>query len=162
MSIGQSKHPKPHFENGGQRLHKHACGFSQLADLIERDAVDLASLESIDAGILYGESLQFNVPQAVDTLRYFAGWADKGAGQSLHIPDGLAYTQHEPLGICAAIVPWNAPLYVYQSPLILDHANMVLTSMITIWKLAPAIATGNVLIIKTPELTPSMVKSSPP
>lgn len=127
---------------------------SKLADLIERDAVDLASLESIDAGILYGESLQFNVPQAVDTLRYFAGWADKGAGQSLHIPDGLAYTQHEPLGICAAIVPWNAPLYVYQSPLILDHANMVLTSMITIWKLAPAIATGNVLIIKTPELTP--------
>lgn len=109
---------------------------SKLADLIERDAVELASLESIDAGILYGDSLNFNVPQTVDTLRYFAGWTDKGAGQSLHIPNGLAYTQNEPLGVCAAIVPWNAPL------------------MITIWKLAPAIATGNVLIIKTPELTP--------
>ncbi|BCR83247.1 putative aldehyde dehydrogenase [Aspergillus chevalieri] len=109
---------------------------SKLADLIERDSIELASLEAIDAGILYGESLHLSVPQAVDTLRYFAGWADKGAGQSLPIPNGLAYTQHEPLGVCAAIVPWNAPL------------------MITIWKLAPAIATGNVLIIKTPELTP--------
>ena len=127
---------------------------SKLADLTERDAVDLASLESIDAGILYEESLHFNVPQAVDTLRYFAGWADKGAGQSLHIPNGLAYTQNEPLGVCAAIVPWNAPLYVYQPSHLLDRANTVLTSMITTWKLAPAIATGNVLIIKTPELTP--------
>lgn len=87
---------------------------SKLADLIERDSIELASLEAIDAGILYGESLHLSVPQAVDTLRYFAGWADKGAGQSLPIPNGLAYTQHEPLGVCAAIVPWNAPLYAYQ------------------------------------------------
>ena len=80
-------------------------------------------MESIDAGILYGESLHLNVPQAVDTLRYFAGWADKGAGQSLPIPNGLACTQNEPLGVCAAIVPWNAPLYLYQQLHLLDSAN---------------------------------------
>ncbi|KAK1766022.1 aldehyde dehydrogenase domain-containing protein [Phialemonium atrogriseum] len=113
----------------GQLLNK-------LADLIERDSDDLASLEALDAGVLFGESKGLHISQAVETLRYFAGWADKIAGQLLNIPQGYAFTRREPLGVCAAIVPWNAPL------------------MITIWKLAPAIAAGNVLIIKTPELAP--------
>ncbi|KGO55702.1 Aldehyde dehydrogenase, N-terminal [Penicillium expansum] len=109
---------------------------NRLADLIERDADDLASLEALDAGVLFGESKGLHIPQATETLRYFAGWADKIAGQLLSIPQGYAYTRREPLGVCAAVVPWNAPL------------------MITIWKLAPAIAAGNALIIKTPELAP--------
>ncbi|KAJ4287601.1 hypothetical protein N0V90_012304 [Kalmusia sp. IMI 367209] len=109
---------------------------SKLADLVARDADILASLEAIDAGILFTESKNMHVPQAIETLRYFAGWADKIAGKTLDIPGGIAYTKREALGVCAAIVPWNAPL------------------MITIWKLAPAIATGNTLIIKTPELCP--------
>ncbi|CAI7616299.1 unnamed protein product [Penicillium palitans] len=107
---------------------------NRLADLIERDADDLASLEALDAGVLFGESKGLHIPQATETLRYFAGWADKIAGQLLSIPQGYAYTRRELLGVCAAVVPWNAPL------------------MITIWKLAPAIAAGNALIIKTPEL----------
>ncbi|KEZ43126.1 Aldehyde dehydrogenase [Scedosporium apiospermum] len=109
---------------------------NRLADLIESNADDLASLEALDAGILFGESKALHITQATDTLRYFAGWADKITGQLLSIPQGHAYTRREPVGVCAAIVPWNAPL------------------MITIWKLAPAIAAGNVLIIKTPELAP--------
>jgi aldehyde dehydrogenase (NAD+) len=53
-----------------------------------------------------------NIPQAVANLRYYAGWADKIDGKTLEIPGGVGYTFREPLGVCAAIVPWNAPLYV--------------------------------------------------
>ncbi|KAH6886267.1 aldehyde dehydrogenase domain-containing protein [Thelonectria olida] len=115
---------------------KRRALINKLADLVERDAKDLASLEAIDGGILYRDSTGLHVPQAIDTLRYFAGWADKVDGVSMTIPQGFAYTRREPIGVCAAVVPWNAPL------------------MITIWKLAPAIAAGNTLIIKTPEMCP--------
>ncbi|CAH0045246.1 unnamed protein product [Clonostachys solani] len=113
----------------GELLHK-------LATLIERDTDEFASIEALDVGVLFGASKHMHVPQATETLRYFAGWADKITGQLLNIPQGYAYTRREPLGVCAAVVPWNAPL------------------MITIWKLAPAIAAGNTLIIKTPEIAP--------
>ncbi|POR32093.1 Uncharacterized protein TPAR_07675 [Tolypocladium paradoxum] len=109
---------------------------NKLADLVERDAEELASLQAVDAGVLYRQSLAMDIPQAVETCRYYAGWVDKLEGQSMKISQGMAYTQCEPIGVCAAIVPWNAPL------------------MITMWKLAPAIAAGNTLIIKTPELAP--------
>lgn len=82
----------------------------KLADLIDRDADELASLEALDAGILFGASKHMNIAQAVANLRYFAGWADKITGQLLDIPEGHAYTRREPLGVCAAIVPWNSPL----------------------------------------------------
>ncbi|KAK0382772.1 hypothetical protein NLU13_9868 [Sarocladium strictum] len=109
---------------------------NKLADLIERDAAVFASLEALDAGILYRDSVGMHVPAAVETLRYYAGWADKVDGESVQLPSGFGYTRREPFGVCAAIVPWNSPL------------------MVTSWKLAPAIATGNCLIIKTPELSP--------
>ncbi|KAJ3467751.1 hypothetical protein MRS44_005315 [Fusarium solani] len=109
---------------------------NRLAELIEQDVDILASLEAVDAGILFRDSSNMFVPQAAETCRYYAGWADKMDGQSLDIADGMAYTRREPYGVCAAIVPWNSPL------------------MITLWKLAPAIAAGNVLIIKTPENSP--------
>ncbi|KAH8894026.1 putative aldehyde dehydrogenase [Thozetella sp. PMI_491] len=108
----------------------------KLSELIERDADELASLEALDVGILFGESKGLHIAQAIETLRHFSGWADKITGQLLNIPQGYAYTRRQPLGVCGAIVPWNSPL------------------MITIWKLAPAIAAGNTLIIKTPEATP--------
>ncbi|KAE8356127.1 aldehyde dehydrogenase domain-containing protein [Aspergillus coremiiformis] len=108
----------------------------KLADLIERDADHFASLEAVDAGILYTDSKGLNIPQTVANLRYYAGWADKIDGKTLAMEGGVAYTYREPLGVCAAIVPWNAPL------------------MITMWKLAPSLATGNSLIIKPSELSP--------
>lgn len=108
---------------------------NKLADLVERDGAELASLEALEGGILYSVSLGLHVAQAVDNLRYFAGWADKVDGDSLIIPQGLAYTRREPIGVCAAIIPWNS-------------------LMIGFWKIAPAIAAGNVIILKTPELTP--------
>lgn len=84
----------------------------RLADLIERDAQELASLEAVDAGTLYTDSMGLNIPQAIGCLRYYAGWADKMDGKTLEMDGGIAYTFREPLGVCGAIVPWNAPLYV--------------------------------------------------
>ncbi|KAJ6186510.1 Aldehyde dehydrogenase [Penicillium mononematosum] len=129
---------KAAFENDWKSVSPSKRGqlLNRLADLVERDADDLASLEALDAGILFAESKSLHIPQAVETLRHFAGWADKITGQLLQIPQGVAYTRKEPIGVCAAIVPWNSPL------------------MITCWKLAPAIAAGNTLIIKTPEAAP--------
>jgi aldehyde dehydrogenase (NAD+) len=83
---------------------------NKLADLLERDASDVSALESLDAGILYNDSTGLHVPQALENLRYFAGWADKVDGLTLTIPEGMAYTRREPYGVCAAIVPWNSPL----------------------------------------------------
>ncbi|KAG6363027.1 hypothetical protein INS49_008122 [Diaporthe citri] len=114
---------------------KRGALLNRLADLVERNAPDLASLQTLESGQLYRESLGLHVTQAVETLRYYAGWADKIDGSGLHLAGGMAYTRREPIGVCAAIVPWN-------------------TLMIAFWKLAPAIAAGNVLILKTPETTP--------
>ncbi|KAL5329614.1 hypothetical protein ACEPPN_003129 [Leptodophora sp. 'Broadleaf-Isolate-01'] len=108
----------------------------KLAELIERDSEIFATIEALDAGVLFNDSKFLHVAAAVETLRYFAGWADKCNGSSMPISGGMAYTKKEPIGVCAAIVPWNSPL------------------MITCWKLAPCIAAGNVLIVKTAELTP--------
>ncbi|PHH91914.1 hypothetical protein CDD83_9781 [Cordyceps sp. RAO-2017] len=109
---------------------------NKLADLIERDGQELASLEALDAGMLYRVSLGLSIPQAAETCRYYAGWIGKLEGRSMDIAEGMAYTRREPIGVCAAVVPWNAPL------------------MITIWKMAPAVAAGNTLVIKTPEIAP--------
>lgn len=108
----------------------------RLAELLERDGEGLASLEAVDAGMLYRMSLGVSVPQAAEACRYYAGWANKPDGHSMTIAQGLAYTRREPMGVCAAIVPWNSPL------------------MITLWKLAPALAAGNTVVVKTPEVAP--------
>jgi betaine-aldehyde dehydrogenase len=117
----------------GAMLHK-------LADLVERDLDQLAALESLDMGRPVGMGAALMIPNFVATLRYYAGWADKINGE-LIATDGYlggpvpthAYTRRDPLGVVAAIVPWNAPL------------------MILGWKLAPALACGNAVIIKPSE-----------
>lgn len=83
---------------------------NRLADLLERDGSTISTLESIDAGILYRDSTGLHLPQAIENLRYFAGWADKVDGLAMHIPEGMSYVKREPFGVCAAIVPWNSPL----------------------------------------------------
>ena len=113
---------------------------NRLADLVERDTEILARLESLDMGRPFGMGAQLMVPNLVATLRYYAGWADKINGEQI-ANDGYmgapipthAYTLRQPLGVVAAIVPWNAPL------------------MILGWKLAPALACGNTVIIKPAE-----------
>jgi acyl-CoA reductase-like NAD-dependent aldehyde dehydrogenase len=111
---------------------------NRLADLVERDAEQLARVESLDMGAPTGIAQTLFVPNLIASLRYYAGWADKINGENL-CTDGYfgtpahSYTRREPVGVIAAIVPWNSPL------------------MILGWKLAPALATGNTVIVKPAE-----------
>ena len=85
----------------------------------------LQSLETLDNGKPYSNSLMVDVELSIKNLRYFAGWADKIHGKTIPT-DGpyLAYTRHEPIGVCGQIIPWNFPL------------------LMQAWKLGPALATG--------------------
>jgi aldehyde dehydrogenase (NAD+) len=86
-----------------------ATMLSKLANLIERDGEEFAAIEAKDAGILFTDSLAINIPQSVETLRYFSAKTERW-GKVLNIPGGFATIRHEPYGVCAGIVPWNAPL----------------------------------------------------
>jgi aldehyde dehydrogenase (NAD+) len=107
------------------------------ADLIRRDADTLVELESLDSGKPVSAIRRQDLPAVLDTLAYYAGWADKINGQVIPArPDALTYTIREPVGVVGAIVPWNFPL------------------MIGMWKIAPALACGCTLVLKPAELTP--------
>ena len=94
-------------------------------------------VESLDCGKPIAGVQRQDVPAAIDTLAYYAGWCDKINGQVVPArPDALTYTVREPVGVVAAIVPWNFPL------------------MIGMWKIAPALACGCTLIVKPAEITP--------
>lgn len=116
---------------------KRGMLLNRLADLMERDRKYLASLETLDNGKPYATAYGFDVPASVAALRYYAGWADKNHGKVIPM-DGtyLAYTRHEPVGVCGQIIPWNFPLLMMS------------------WKLGPALATGNVVVLKPAEQTP--------
>ncbi|MDR5856891.1 aldehyde dehydrogenase family protein [Caballeronia sp. LZ062] len=109
----------------------------RLADLLRENQEELAALESLDAGKPVAGVQRQDVPAAIDTLAYYAGWCDKINGQVVPArPDALTYTVREPVGVVGAIVPWNFPL------------------MIGMWKIAPALACGCTLIVKPAEITP--------
>ena len=109
----------------------------KLADVIERDADRLAELESRDSGKLLRE-FSGQMRLLPSWYRYFAGWADKLAGESIPSdkPNFVTFTQRVPVGVVAAVVPWNSPL-------------LLLT-----WKLAPALATGCTMVVKPSDHTP--------
>ncbi|TAM48337.1 MAG: aldehyde dehydrogenase family protein [Burkholderiaceae bacterium] len=109
----------------------------RFSELLRTHQDELAELESLDAGKPIAGVQRQDVPAAIDTLAYYAGWCDKINGQVIPArPDALTYTVREPVGVVAAIVPWNFPL------------------MIGMWKIAPALACGCTLIVKPAELTP--------
>ncbi len=108
----------------------------KLAALLRRDAQRLAEIESRDNGKPVRDTLG-EVRRAADWLSFFAGAADKLNGTQIPFhPDALAYTRDEPLGVVAAILPWNSPISLCS------------------WKLGPALATGNTIILKPAEQTP--------
>lgn len=108
----------------------------KLADLIDRDNEELSQIETLDNGKGITFSRLFDVKQIAVTLRYFAGYADKIHGKVIDTEGALSYTRHEPIGVCGAIIPWNFPV------------------MMLGWKLGPALATGNTVVVKTSEMTP--------
>jgi aldehyde dehydrogenase (NAD+) len=106
------------------------------AELLKRHADEIIEIESLDAGKPISATTRQDFPAAIDTLTYYAGWADKISGDVVPTrDDALTYTVREPVGVVAAIVPWNFPL------------------MIGMWKLAPALACGCTVVMKPAELT---------
>ncbi|HJS90542.1 MAG TPA: aldehyde dehydrogenase family protein [Steroidobacteraceae bacterium] len=113
----------------------------RLADLIERDADELAVLECLDNGKPAHLTRLVEVEGSIKTFRYFAGWPTKFGGETLPVsPRGgaqiLNYTTREPVGVAGLIVPWNYPLSM------------------AAWKVAPAVAAGCAVILKPAEQTP--------
>jgi acyl-CoA reductase-like NAD-dependent aldehyde dehydrogenase len=109
----------------------------RLAALVERDSEVLARLESRNNGKPIRESREIDIPLVVDTFEYYAGFATKLTGRTLPLPaHALGYTTREPLGVVGAITPFNFPL------------------MVAAWKLAPALAFGNAVVIKPSPETP--------
>lgn len=128
------------FNNGPwRRIHASERGrlLNKLADLMERDTEDLAKLESLDNGKPYSVARAVDVPLAIACYRYFAGWADKIQGKTIPVTGNyFTYTRHEPVGVVGQIIPWNFPL------------------LMQAWKLGPALACGNTVVMKPAEQTP--------
>ncbi|KAK0516343.1 hypothetical protein JMJ35_000946 [Cladonia borealis] len=109
----------------------------ELASLVEKHAETLATIETWDNGKPYSVALNEDVAEVAGTLRYYGGYADKIHGQVIDTgPAKLAYTLRQPLGVCGQIIPWNYPLAM------------------AAWKLGPALACGNTVVIKAAEQTP--------
>jgi aldehyde dehydrogenase (NAD+) len=110
---------------------------NRLADLIEKNADELAALEALDNGKPFAVAKAVDVAATAGCYRYFAGWADKIQGKTIPI-DGnyFCYTRLEPVGVVGQIIPWNFPM------------------LMQAWKLAPALATGNTVVMKPAEQTP--------
>ncbi|MGA3234951.1 MAG: aldehyde dehydrogenase family protein [Bryobacteraceae bacterium] len=114
----------------GRLLHR-------LADLVERNADELARLETLDNGMPLTIARWVALPLTIAAYRYYAGWADKNQGKTIPVNgDYFCYTRHEPVGVVGQIIPWNFPL------------------LMQAWKLAPALATGNTIVLKPAEQTP--------
>ena len=109
----------------------------RVGDALMERADEIARLETLHNGKPIFESRQIEVPAAAECFQYYAGWADKLHGETIPVRgEYLAYTLREPVGVIAAIVPWNFPL------------------LLTAWKVAPALACGNTVIIKPASQTP--------
>jgi len=109
---------------------------NKLADIAEKNSELLAAVESLDNGKSIANA-RGDVGAVIGCIRYYAGWADKITGRTLDIsPNTFDYTRLEPIGVCGQIIPWNFPL------------------LMLAWKIGPALATGNTVIMKTAEQTP--------
>jgi betaine-aldehyde dehydrogenase len=109
----------------------------KLSQLIEARTQELAALETADNGKPIRESSYVDLPQVVENFEYFAGWATKIEGETIPVPGQMFnYTLREPVGVCGQIIPWNFPL------------------LMAAWKLAPALAAGNTVVLKPAEQTP--------
>ncbi|MEM9352065.1 MAG: aldehyde dehydrogenase family protein [Planctomycetota bacterium] len=109
----------------------------QLADLLEKDAENLAALETLDNGKPINDSRNADIPLVIDCIRYYAGWADKIQGDTIPLRgDYFCYTRREPVGVVGQIIPWNFP------------------ALMAAWKWGPALATGCTIVMKPAEQTP--------
>jgi aldehyde dehydrogenase (NAD+) len=113
----------------GQLLQK-------LGELFYREIDTLAAIEALDNGKAFSIA-KGDVAASADCLKYYGGWSDKIHGKVIETDDfSFRYTRHEPIGVCGQIIPWNFPL------------------LMVAWKIGPAVATGNTVVMKTAEQTP--------
>ena len=127
------------YEGKWSKMSARDCGrlLYKLSQLIETNAKELAALETADNGKPIRESQYIDIPQVVENFEYFAGYATKIEGETIPVPGQMFnYTLREPLGVCGQIIPWNFPL------------------LMAAWKLAPALAAGNTVVLKPAEQTP--------
>src|SRR5689334_6678182 len=127
------------FEGPWSRLSARERGriVWKIGEKLLEKADEIARLETLHNGKPIFESRQIEVPAAAECFQYFAGWADKIHGETVPVKGNfLTYTLREPVGVVAAIVPWNFPL------------------LLTAWKVAPALACGNTVLIKPASQTP--------
>ncbi len=109
----------------------------KLGERLMENVDEVARLETLHNGKPITESRHIEIPMAAECLQYFAGWADKIQGDTIPVKgNALVYTTREPIGVVAAIVPWNFPL------------------LLAMWKIAPALAAGNTVILKPASQTP--------
>ncbi len=109
----------------------------KVANLIEKNKDELALLETLDNGKPISETINADLPLVIDCLLYYAGWADKIHGETIPVRgEFFNYTLREPVGVVGQIIPWNFPL------------------LMAAWKIAPALACGNTVILKPAEQTP--------
>jgi len=103
----------------------------KIADMLTARAEEIGKIETIDNGKPIFESQFVDTPAAAECLYYFAGWSGKVTGETIPVADNaFTYTLREPVGVVGAITPWNFPL------------------MLAVWKIAPALACGNTVVIK--------------
>ncbi|OJJ08768.1 hypothetical protein ASPVEDRAFT_57771 [Aspergillus versicolor CBS 583.65] len=109
----------------------------KLAELIQRDRELLAAIDTLDNGKPFSAALEEDLEESYQVFKYYAGAADKISGDTIETsPAKLAYVLREPLGVCGQIIPWNYPF------------------MMLAWKIAPALACGNTVVLKPAEQTP--------
>ncbi|MCP4253924.1 MAG: aldehyde dehydrogenase family protein [Candidatus Scalindua sp.] len=109
----------------------------EIANLIEKNKDELALLDTLDNGKPINETSNADIPLAIDCFLYYAGWADKIHGETIPVRgDFFNYTLREPVGVVGQIIPWNFPL------------------LMAAWKIAPALACGNTVVLKPAEQTP--------
>src|SRR5215208_8216688 len=106
-----------------------------LADAVDERREELATLEARNAGKPIGDA-RGEIGMVAETFRYYAGGVERNLGDTIPVAGGIAMTFREPLGVVGLITPWNFPL------------------AIAAWKMAPALAAGNTIVLKPAELTP--------
>ncbi|RMH02781.1 MAG: aldehyde dehydrogenase [Planctomycetota bacterium] len=115
---------------------KRARILHRMADLIDERRDNLALLETLDTGKTVFDSGRIEIPLAAEILRYYAGWTTKLEGGVVPLPGrAMGLRLREPVGVCGLITPWNFPL------------------LLAVWKVAPALACGNTVVLKPSELT---------
>ena len=109
----------------------------RIMELIEKNKEELALLETLDNGKPISETTNADIPLVIDCFLYYAGWADKIHGETIPVRgEFFNYTVREPVGVVGQIIPWNFPL------------------LMAAWKIAPALACGNTIVLKPAEQTP--------